>query len=338
MLDQPVAQVLINEIPDIIRANITSNLIVEGSAGKGQMAEIPHVCLFDTDITDSAERGYYIVYLFSADGSRLYISLIQGWTDFSKKFPKAEEAYAAVSRTTMIARQVLTSSPNFSFAKPELFRKRSLGKGYELGNICSKVYLSNQIPSDEELMDDLRELISIYQKLKWDVGTSLVDYAITVDEWMFQESIQSVSPSEVNIVTPISKPEKVQVFGITRWKRNPQYSAYAIRRASYLCEYDENHTTFIARRHGHNFVEAHHLVPMEFQDRFEQPLDVPENILSLCPNCHRAIHHSREDTKKEMISKFLVKRKTELEEAGLLMSADDLLKLYSKIEKADDLQ
>ena len=47
---------------------------------KGGWAEIPWVAVFDPVVTTSAMRGHYVVYLFSADMQRLYLSLNQGIT------------------------------------------------------------------------------------------------------------------------------------------------------------------------------------------------------------------------------------------------------------------
>lgn len=67
--------------------NVVKNMIAEGadldekryfivgSVGQGQWAEIPWVSLFISDITTTATKGYYIVYLFKIDMSGVYISL-----------------------------------------------------------------------------------------------------------------------------------------------------------------------------------------------------------------------------------------------------------------------
>ena len=52
------------------------------------------------------------------------------------------------------------------------------------------------------------------------------------------------------------------------------------------------------------FVEVHHLIPMEKQNDFEDSLDVPENIVALCPNCHRKIHLASKSEKQPMIEAF----------------------------------
>src|SRR4029453_2789488 len=40
---------------------------VEGSPGQGNWAKVPWISIFDLLVTDSAQRGYYPVYLFRND-------------------------------------------------------------------------------------------------------------------------------------------------------------------------------------------------------------------------------------------------------------------------------
>ncbi|WP_414630863.1 HNH endonuclease [Alteromonas australica] len=76
-------------------------------------------------------------------------------------------------------------------------------------------------------------------------------------------------------------------------------------------------------------MEAHHLIPMEFQDDFEHSIDVPENIISLCPTCHRLFHHASDCEKKEIIEKFFDKRSAALSfERGVMIKKDTLLRYY----------
>lgn len=74
---------------DIIidEANLNQDhLYIKGSVGNGRWAEIPWISIFNRDITTTATKGYYIVYLFKADMSGVYISLNQGWTYFKEKY------------------------------------------------------------------------------------------------------------------------------------------------------------------------------------------------------------------------------------------------------------
>ena len=62
------------------------NYDVKSSVGNGRWAIIPWIVLFDTDISNSATNGIYIAYLFAEDMSKVYLSLMQGWTYYYNEF------------------------------------------------------------------------------------------------------------------------------------------------------------------------------------------------------------------------------------------------------------
>lgn len=85
----PLLDLICREIKDTLFkvVDLDPNIYhVAGSVGKGRWAEIPWISIFLKNLTTSATRGYYIVYLFSADGSGVYVSLNQGWTYFKEKY------------------------------------------------------------------------------------------------------------------------------------------------------------------------------------------------------------------------------------------------------------
>jgi len=55
---------------------------------------------------------------------------------------------------------------------------------------------------------------------------------------------------------------------------------------------------------------------------------VPVNIVPLCPNCHRQLHHATIDEKEDSIKALYVKRKDELKKYGICISFNDLFKYY----------
>lgn len=75
-------------------------------------------------------------------------------------------------------------------------------------------------------------------------------------------------------------------------------------------------------------MEAHHLIPMSKQGTFEFDIDVPENILCLCPTCHRKFHLSRDIDKKILLSDALQKREEVLRERGLAIDIQGLQGMY----------
>ena len=62
-----------------------SQYVVTGSVGQGNWAAVPWLAIMNKDITTSTQRGYYIVYLFSEDMERLYLTLAQGVTETTKE-------------------------------------------------------------------------------------------------------------------------------------------------------------------------------------------------------------------------------------------------------------
>jgi 5-methylcytosine-specific restriction protein A len=75
-------------------------------------------------------------------------------------------------------------------------------------------------------------------------------------------------------------------------------------------------------------MEAHHLIPMSIQKDFTNSLDVPGNIISVCPNCHRKLHYACLEDKEGMINILYEKRKKGLERFGIDISLNELFKLY----------
>ncbi len=51
---------------------------VEGSPGKGNWAETVWLSVFDRTITETAQQGFYVVYLVAIDGSAIYLSADPG--------------------------------------------------------------------------------------------------------------------------------------------------------------------------------------------------------------------------------------------------------------------
>jgi 5-methylcytosine-specific restriction enzyme A len=73
-----------------------------------------------------------------------------------------------------------------------------------------------------------------------------------------------------------------------RYKRNAKLVLEAKKRDDFKCKINHEHITFISNKT--NYVEGHHIIPMFQQKNYEFILDDINNIISLCPNCHREIH------------------------------------------------
>ena len=140
----------------------------------------------------------------------------------------------------------------------------------------------------------------------------------------------------IHAATPERKPQKVEDKqehkGKQIYPRNLAYAKAALQAANYKCEMDNTHITFISKATQKPYVEAHHLFPLSAQDEIKYSLDVPANIIALCPLCHRKIHLAPLKDKKEMLLSLYRKRRSELKIFGIENNEDDLLSIYDNYE------
>lgn len=100
-------------------------------------------------------------------------------------------------------------------------------------------------------------------------------------------------------------------------------------KAGFKCEFDSSHETFTAKVDSNQYVEAHHLIPFSKRKDFENNIDVIENMVCLCPNCHRKIHLAVQDQRRVMLENLYLKRRDNLFRAGIDIEVDDLIRQYS---------
>lgn len=114
-----------------------------------------------------------------------------------------------------------------------------------------------------------------------------------------------------------------------RYKTNARISKTAIDMQEYKCLYNFEHKTFISKL-GKPYMEAHHLIPMAAQKDFDINIDRVENIISICPICHSAIHLGDDATRLELLKKLYDIKEIELKNVGLNISFGELFSKYYK--------
>ena len=108
--------------------------------------------------------------------------------------------------------------------------------------------------------------------------------------------------------------------------RDRNVAENALRLANFKCEIDNTHPLFIRRKSNITYTEPHHLIPMKYYDNFNYSIDVENNIVSLCSNCHNNIHYGK--GWEDLIKILYDKRKKLLEKAGLTIELADLFNMY----------
>lgn len=127
---------------------------VIGSVGKGNWATVPWIALMHRDITTSTQRGYYIVYLFSEDMQRLYLTIGQGVTETTKE--EMQKIKEEIREQIHMSQRVKKDD--------EIFLGTSLkAKGYANSTAAYIAYDVNKMPSEKELVEDLEEMLRYYE-------------------------------------------------------------------------------------------------------------------------------------------------------------------------------
>lgn len=110
------------------------------------------------------------------------------------------------------------------------------------------------------------------------------------------------------------------------YPRKQRTALNALEIADFKCEFDPAHRTFIRKRDSMPYTEPHHLVPLEYHDKFDVSLDVEENIVSLCSTCHNQLHYGKDI--EIILEPLYNSRQTLLAKAGIVITYNELLKMY----------
>ncbi len=112
------------------------------------------------------------------------------------------------------------------------------------------------------------------------------------------------------------------------YRRSATVAAEAIKKSHFECLVDSKHAYFISRNTKRNYVEAHHIIPISTQALFTQGIDCVPNIASLCPVCHRQIHHGLDNDKEHLLEILWDKNHREIENVGIDLSFKELVEMY----------
>jgi 5-methylcytosine-specific restriction protein A len=179
-----------------------------------------------------------------------------------------------------------------------------------------------------------RSYLEKYPKLKSDIIAYIRGQAEQEkDDSTEQANIQNALPATDKVSDAHGKKKDEIINGTSgeQVKKNASIAKKVLVDAHYECQFDLRHTTFMTRA-GNQYMEGHHLIPCtpknseKFQD--VSRLDREENIVCLCPTCHRAIHYGNTDTRKTLLSALYKRQLKKLASVGLDMTENELFGLY----------
>jgi 5-methylcytosine-specific restriction protein A len=249
----------------------------EGSPGKGNWAKAPWLAVFDPLVTETAQRGYYPVYLFNGSLDAVYLSFNQGVRSLRLELgvASARKRLRGTAGILLARARKLRTTATFSEGEIELGLSDGNYELYEQGHVLGRRYEVAALPPNPELLADLTEMLRLYSGVTQAGGD--VEF----------ESDHGSDDSEP------TKLEEAKRFRLhRRYERNSKLAAEAKRIHGSTCqvcgfEYSARYPGI-----GDGFIEAHHRVPLS--ELLKGPgtpwLSARDDFAVLCANCHRMIH------------------------------------------------
>lgn len=271
-----------------------SGYLVNDSIGQGHWAQVPWAAIFDQLVTDSAQRGYYVVYLFSNDGARIFLSLNQATTETERQFG-AQYVNVLQTRADEYWKLIHDNArKDFRIGSIDLAASSRLARGYAAGNIAALQYERNAIPSDDVLRADLYDLLSAYEQLIYRAGVNGLDPAN-----------EEPHMGEANKTTTGPLPEAQQLRNHVRVERNRKLSDAAKDAHGLTCKACGFNFENRYGPRGRGYIEAHHLTPVSELKGRPTMLDPETDFTVLCANCHRMIHRTVPPISTEQLRKMI---------------------------------
>nr|WP_285847983.1 MULTISPECIES: DUF3578 domain-containing protein [unclassified Mesobacillus] len=157
LANHPLGSFVRNDFPDeFYKLSFidTSDYVVTGSIGQGNWAFVPWIAIMNRSITVSTQRGYYIVYLFSEDMKRVYLTLAQGVTETSKQ---------DMLKIKDEIRQSIPAASNVRKDENIFLGESKKARDYALSTAVYIHYEFEDMPAESELVEDLEEMVNIYE-------------------------------------------------------------------------------------------------------------------------------------------------------------------------------
>ena len=212
----PALWTLLKEIEQKIRSlpAVASRptIQVTWSVGQGNWARVPWVALLDSRVTDSTQRGVYGVFLFREDMSGVYLTLNQGVTEPKKKSgPTA--GLQLLRNTAVTLRRSSANLQRHGFKLDDSIDLRTegtLGRDYEAATIAHKFYKRGEMPTDNEIAEDIEALLSTYASVT-SAGPPETGKAVKPSPYNADDALKELFLSEL---------ELAELLGLWNAKKN----------------------------------------------------------------------------------------------------------------------
>lgn len=250
------------------------DLKVKASVGAGNWAAVPWLAFFDPIITESATKGFFVVYLINAQRNTVALSLIQGATEVCSEFGDARGREVLRRRAQDIRERVSDYSSRFDCNPIDLSSEDRLPLNYMAGHAFGRTYALSEL-KNEILIPDLELMLEAY--------AALVDRGGTLPSDAMHEDAGSSDIEETRRYV-LSK----------RIERAANVRTKVLEARGVICEccgFEPRRDFSYVGPLKNTPLDVHHAKPLKhLQEGETRRYKIPDDFLVLCPTCHRMIH------------------------------------------------
>ena len=265
---------------------------------------------------------------------------------YVKKVEDGNDRYIS----SFIDNATIYANPKIDKSLKRIIRKNSKTLDCSYSIESDEIYSFDGLPESERFRISLSDFsISMFRRQRFYKGKypkldkQLIDYLenlssgdVDNDDLIFQQELQEVTEVSISKIkyNGFTEPEYNEGSNGRQVKKKIGVSKAALSLANYICEASPSHKTFM-NKNGIQYMEGHHLVPCtatnasNFWNKFGVNIDCIENIICLCPTCHRLLHYGNSDERRDLLTKLYTSRIARLKKIGLNISLKELIALYS---------
>lgn len=216
-------QLIRNEIPDEMRGwpaaaigaaePFCGRLNVQGRDGTGPKTFIPWVRIHSPELSPSATMGWYVVYLFEADGGGVHLCISHGSTRFDGS-AFVQRRPEEIAPLMIWSRNLLGAEATHAGFGPgvNLSSYGDLAIAYEASTAFSRRYARDDLPDDRTLTEHAVRAVSLLGQLYRSIELGQGPEADPPDVVAAQMAIEAIG-------RPLSKRKSGQSFGLTGAER-----------------------------------------------------------------------------------------------------------------------
>ncbi len=279
---------LIDSAKEAAGSAYPTTLRITASPGKGRWNESPWLAFLDTDVTMSAQSGYYPVFLFEPGMKSYCLVLGQGADSVTKTFGTKEALKIVANRAEQLRGAVHNwkgagfSDENFqTMSRMHADVQAAVSDLWSQSVAFGKRYSVAAPPSEQSLRNDVQTMLKLYSQAVRELGTSF-----TTEDQIASNLADSGEMPQTGLDGALKVSEHKQ---IERRLRNQKLVKIVKQKYGHRCQACQIDLTKAYPEWGKEFIEAHHIKPLSLAPSKGLILSV-DDFCVLCPTCHRIIH------------------------------------------------